>query len=117
MPSSLGAVDLLVEVLEGRRDLLRPLLGWPPEEAVNVVVLHEQLHEPRIVVVPGHLEGLDLGENLGIDRHSLDDLLVTDSNIVDTGTAIPLTYDCVRSHPIMLDGFELGGTSRWLKVP
>lgn len=50
---------------------------------------------------------------LGIDTHSLADLQVTDFEIIDTGPTIALTYDCVRSHPILLDGFELGDLSRW----
>ena len=54
---------------------------------------------------------------LGIDSHSLDDLAVTDFEIIDTGPTIALTYDCVRSHPILLDGFELGDLSRWTVVP
>jgi hypothetical protein len=50
---------------------------------------------------------------LGIGPYSLAGLEVNDFEIVDTGPAIVLTYDCVRSHPILLDGFELGDLSRW----
>jgi len=53
---------------------------------------------------------------LGIDSYSLGDLAVTDFEIIDTGPTIALTYDCVRSHPILLDGFELGNLSRWIVV-
>jgi serine/threonine-protein kinase len=50
---------------------------------------------------------------LGIDSHSLADLQVTDFEIIDTGDPITLTYDCVRSNPVFLDGFELGDLSKW----
>lgn len=50
---------------------------------------------------------------LGIGPYSLAGLEVTDFEIVDTGPTIVLTSDCVRSHPILLDGFELGNLSRW----
>ena len=50
---------------------------------------------------------------LGIDSYSLADLAVTDFEIIDTGDPITLTYDCVRSHPVFLDGFELGNLSKW----
>lgn len=53
---------------------------------------------------------------LGIGAYSLADLEVTDFEIVDTGPGIALTYDCVRSHPILLDGFKLGELSRWSAV-
>jgi hypothetical protein len=52
-------------------------------------------------------------DGLGIDAYSLGDLEVTDFEIVDTGPTIGLTYACVRSLPILLDGFELGDASRW----
>ncbi len=55
-------------------------------------------------------------DDLGIDTHSLAGLQVADFEIIDTGPTIALTYDCVRSHPILLDGFELGGLSRWNAV-
>jgi serine/threonine-protein kinase len=51
--------------------------------------------------------------DLGIDSRSLDPLLVSDFEIIDTGPTITLTYDCVRSRPILRDGFELGDLSRW----
>jgi serine/threonine-protein kinase len=51
--------------------------------------------------------------DVGINPHSLTDLEVTDFDIIDTGGAITLTYDCVRTHPILLDGFELGSLWRW----
>ena len=54
---------------------------------------------------------------VGIDSYSLSALHVTDFEIIDTGPTIALTYDCVRSHPILLDGFELGNLSRWTVVP
>jgi len=54
--------------------------------------------------------------DLEIDTHSLSSLSVTDFEIIDTGPTIPLTYECVRSHPILLDGFELGDLSRWAAV-
>jgi hypothetical protein len=54
---------------------------------------------------------------VGIDSYSLSALQVTDFEIIDTGPTIALTYDCVRSHPILLDGFELGDLSRWTVVP
>jgi serine/threonine-protein kinase len=55
---------------------------------------------------------------LGIDGSSLSDLSVTDFEIIDTGSTITLTYDCVRSHPILSDGFELADLSRWsVSVP
>jgi hypothetical protein len=38
---------------------------------------------------------------------------VTDFEIIDTGDPITLTYDCVRSNPVFLDGFELGDLSKW----
>jgi serine/threonine-protein kinase len=56
-------------------------------------------------------------DGLGIDAYSLSDLSVTDFEIIDTGPPIALNYDCVRSHPILLDGFELGDLSRWMVVP
>ena len=52
--------------------------------------------------------------DVGIGPHSMTDLEVTDFDIIDTGAEIALTYDCVRSHPILLDGFELGSLWRWL---
>lgn len=55
--------------------------------------------------------------DLGIDAYSLSAIAVTDFEIIDTGPIIALTYDCVRSHPILLDGFELGDTSRWTTIP
>ena len=51
--------------------------------------------------------------DLGIDTHSLNSLLVTDFDIIDTGDPIALTYECVRSNPVFLDGFELGNLSKW----
>ena len=54
---------------------------------------------------------------LGIVSYSLADLQVTDFEIIDTGPTIALTYNCVRSHPILLDGFELGDLSRWSASP
>ncbi len=51
--------------------------------------------------------------DLGIDSFSLQALDVTDFEIIDTGQSITLTYDCARSQPILLDGFELGNFSRW----
>jgi serine/threonine-protein kinase len=56
-------------------------------------------------------------DDLGIDPYSLADLAVADFEIVDTGAPITLTYDCVRSHPILRDGFELGTLARWQSVP
>jgi serine/threonine-protein kinase len=56
-------------------------------------------------------------EDLGIDTRSLDPLLVSDFEMIDTGPAITLTYDCERSHPVLLDGFELGSTARWTARP
>ncbi len=53
---------------------------------------------------------------VGIDSFSLSTLQVTDFEIIDTGPTITLTYDCVRSHPILLDGFELGDLSRWTVI-
>lgn len=52
--------------------------------------------------------------DLGIDSSSLSDLEVTDFEIVDTGDPVTLTYDCVRSRPILRDGFELGNLDRWV---
>ena len=43
----------------------------------------------------------------------LSDLLVTDFEMTDAGTRITLTYNCVRSDPIFVDGFELGNLSKW----
>jgi serine/threonine-protein kinase len=54
---------------------------------------------------------------LGIGSYSLADLTVTDFEMIDTGPTIALTYACARSHPILLDGFELGNLSRWTVVP
>jgi serine/threonine-protein kinase len=51
--------------------------------------------------------------DVGIGPHSLTDLEVSDFEIIDTGTEIVLTYDCDRSHPLLLDGFELGSLWRW----
>jgi len=54
---------------------------------------------------------------IGITSHSLDALQVTDFEIIDTGTTITLTYECTRSHPILVDGFEMADLSRWTAVP
>ncbi len=54
---------------------------------------------------------------VGIGSYSLSALQVTDFEIIDTGPTVALTYVCVRSHPILLDGFELGDLSRWTVVP
>jgi hypothetical protein len=54
---------------------------------------------------------------LAIDSYSLADLTVTDFVMIDTGPTIALTYNCDRSYPILLDGFELGNLSRWNAVP
>lgn len=54
---------------------------------------------------------------LGIDTFSLNALDVTDFEIIDTGAPIVLTYECVRSHPVLLDGFERGDLSRWTVLP
>ena len=43
---------------------VRPLAGRHPQHMVHVVVLHEQLHEPRVLVVTRGLERPDLRQRL-----------------------------------------------------
>jgi hypothetical protein len=91
-------------------------------EDVNARVVAQAMKTYGIVLADGGVIALTAQSDrfttaswaaLGIDTHSLNDLEVTDFEIVDTGDLIPLTYDCVRLRPILLDGFELGALDRW----
>lgn len=46
----------------------------------------------------------------------LEDLAVTDFEMVDLGPRFTWTGDCVRQYPVFLDGFELGDLSKWSAV-
>ena len=48
-----------------------------------------------------------------LGTHDLVAIQVTDFAMIEAGTRIPLTFDCVRSDPLFVDGFELGNLSKW----
>lgn len=94
-----------------------------PNEAARTIARAMQVH--GIVLADGGTIALTAQSDrftsatwneLEIDAYSLAGLEVTDFEIVDTGPPIDLTYQCVRTQAIQLDGFDLGDLRRWSAV-
>ncbi len=63
-------VDLWIQVLESALDRVGPRIKWRAQDVMNIVVLHQQLHVTRVLVVLRCLERSDFRKDRRIDhRH------------------------------------------------
>ena len=72
--NELSDIDLRIDVAEAAVHGVRPFLGRHAQHVMDVVVLHQELHEARVLIILRSFERLDLGKRRLIHR-GLQDLL------------------------------------------